>query len=196
MMRKTHRAFAGAFWLGSTLLVDGLALKSGHEAPISPAVVAVGLFVAPLYSSGKSSPDMDHQWAPGPPRNHYDWRYHRGFTHRIWFASVLTVLIGILPFLALTVHGVPPAYASIVFAPVNGWWSHLFGDMIFGRIKVGVWSFRLGRFWHWNVGLGWTTNGVAEKGGSLWRDPAAKVSAGASVGLIAAHLALLVSAYG
>jgi len=194
-MRKTHRAFAGAFWLGSTLALDGLALKSGHDVPVSPVVVAAGVFVAPLFSSGIMSPDMDHQWAPGPPRNHYDWRFHRGFTHRVWFATVLTMVCGLIPFMGLLHAGLSASVGTLAFAPVNGWWSHLFGDMIFGRIKFGVWSFRLGRFWHWNVGLGWTTNGLAEKGGALWRDPAAKVSVAASGVLVAGHLALLVSAY-
>jgi hypothetical protein len=104
---------------------------------------------------------------------------------------LLSVVFGLLPFLVLLRLGLSPAFASVAFSPINGWWSHLFGDMIFGRIKFGLWSFKLGRFWHWNVGLGWTTNGLAEKGGSLWRDPAAKVSVAMSAGLVIAHLALL-----
>jgi hypothetical protein len=184
MMKKTHRAYAGAFWMGSSLLVDGLAVRSGHSVPISPPVVAVGLFVAPLFSSGKLSPDVDHTWAPGPPRNHYDWRYHRGFTHRVWFAAVLTLVSGLAPFLALLHAGLPVALATVAFVPVTGWWSHLSGDMIFGRILI------LGKA----HGLGWTTGGAAEEGGSLLRDPAAKVSVAATAALVAAHLALFVSA--
>lgn len=191
MMRKTHRAFAGAFWLGSTLAVDALAVRAGYSAPISPVVVATGLFVAPLFSSGITSPDMDHQWAPGPPRRNYDWKGHRGFTHRFWFAGLLSGVFGFLPFALLLWLGLPVAFASVAFAPANGWWSHLFGDMIFGRIKFGLWSFKLGRFWTWNIGLGWTTNGLAEKGGKLWRDPAAQVSVFVSGVLILAHLVLL-----
>lgn len=186
MMRKTHRAFAGAFWLGSTLAVDALALRSGHSAPFSPVVVATGLLTAPMFSSGKSSPDVDHVWAPGPPQKNYDWKGHRGFTHRVWFASFLTLLTGVLPYCFLLSTGLPPGIASGIFAPVIGWWSHLAGDMIFGRILIAGTK----------CGLGWETNGLAEKGGKLWRDPAAKVSVYLSAGLIAAHLALLVTTYG
>lgn len=200
MMRKTHRAYAGAFWLGTTLAVDAIAVRTGHSVPVNPGIVVVGVFVAPLFSSGITSPDMDHQWAPGLPRNHYDWRYHRGFTHRVWFATMLTVLFGALPYLCAIRSGIPSAIGVLSFAPVNGWWSHLSGDMIFGRIKFGWWSHvydpkshrRVWRFWHTNIGLGWTTNGVAEKGGSLFRDPAAKISAVLSGVFALAHLALFV----
>jgi membrane-bound metal-dependent hydrolase YbcI (DUF457 family) len=201
MMRKTHRAFAGAFWLGSSLVVDATAVRLGHPAPFTPVVVIAGLFIAPVFSAGKPtldkrfgvSPDIDHIWAPGPPRKNYDWKGHRGFTHRIWFAFLVSLLTGILPFLALIRSGTPAAMAVTVFAVPNGWWSHLVGDMIFGRIKMGVWSFRLGRFWTWNVGLGLATGDRAEEGGRLLRDPAAKLSVALSVALVAGHGVLLSS---
>jgi hypothetical protein len=209
MMRKTHRAFAVVFWLGSTLTVDALAVKSGHEAPFSPAVVAAGPLLAMPFSAGAPkltkkfglSPDMDQMWAPGPPRNHYDWRYHRGFTHRVWFASLLSLLFGIAPFLALCRQGLPIGVASLALAPANGWWSHLAGDCIYGRIKFGIWTKAwdsesrrtVWRWWHWNIGLGWKTGGASESGGKFLRDPAAKVCIGLSVALTAAHLVFLVA---
>lgn len=185
-MKKTHRAYAGAFWLGTTLAVDAVAFKLGNDLPVHPAVVAIGTAIAPFFSSGNLSPDMDHQWAPGPPRRNYDWRGHRGFTHRFWFACVLSVLFALVPYLALIRADVPFEIASFAFAPVNGWWSHLSGDMIFGRLLI------LGKAY----GLGWETNGLAEKGGKLWRDPAAQVSVVLSVVLAGAHLMLLVQVYG
>jgi hypothetical protein len=69
--------------------------------------------------------------------------------------------------------------------------------MIYGRIKVGVWSWKLGRWWHWNIGLGWTTGGLSETGrpstggSALIVDPAAKVCLGLATALAGANLILL-----
>ena len=184
MMRKTHRAFASAFWLGSSLAVDALAIRAGISAPISPAVVVAGVLVAPVFSAGKTSPDIDRMWAPGPPTKTYDWKGHRGFTHRFWFASVLGAASIGLYFLLLG-GGLPASLATFAFVPVVGWWSHLFGDMIFGRLLI------LGE----KVGLGWETNGLAEKGGKLWRDPAAQVSTAGGAVFGVGHLILLAQSF-
>lgn len=202
MMGPTHRAFSGAFWLGSTLVLDYAVVRTGHSAPVHPVAVLGGTFIAPWFSAGHLrtrvpglSPDLDHMWAPGPPARDYDWRRHRGFTHRVWFASLLSLVFAFLPALAVSRRIADPLLLTIlvplICAPVNGWWSHLFGDMIYGRIKVGWYFPRLGRFWTWNIGLGWETGGLSEKGGRWLRDPAAKACLGATAVLSIAHLYLV-----
>jgi membrane-bound metal-dependent hydrolase YbcI (DUF457 family) len=186
MMRVTHRAFCGAFIVGGTLLVDALASRAGHGIPINLGTVLGLAITATPFSAGKSSPDIDHLWAPGPPRQNYDWKFHRGWTHRFWFANTLLLITGILPYVFLTLHGVPSAFAQVVFGPSLGWTSHLFGDMIYGRILV------MGQ----PIGLGWKTGGASESGDSSWVvDPAAKVFTGLTAGLAALHLLLLVQVY-
>lgn len=190
MMGPTHRAFSGAFWLGSTLLVNELGHWVGSQDPvIQPAVIVAGFVIAPWFSAGRNfSPDIDQRWAPGPPRLNYDWRYHRGFTHRVWFATLLTFVFGLVPVLVMRGSGVRFEFASIGFAPINGWWSHLAGDMIYGRILI------LGRA----RGLGWRTGGLSETGrpssggSALIVDPAAKVCLGLATALAGLHLFLLV----
>lgn len=237
MLADTHRAWAAAWWLGVTLAVDAAAAWAGSSAPVGPAAVAAGVIVAPLFSAGRGlpprrvdrygrprgrdwtqlgvSPDIDHRWAPGPPRRSYDWRGHRGWTHRPWFAAVVTVVSGVLPWLIAVAGGASPATAAVLFAPAAGWWSHLSGDMIYGRLPVWLPSVErvagatvlvpdgVGRMvrvaeWRWRVGwrrrivgLGWSTGGVLERGGRWWRDPAAWVCTAGSVVLAAGHLALL-----
>lgn len=175
-MAKGHRAFSATYWLGITAGLDVL-----HPGLIAAPAVVVGAVLAYPMSAGRyCSPDIDHRWAPGPPRNHYDWRYHRGWTHRYWFACVVLVLAGILPFALLIRSGVPSVSAAAIFGLPAGWWSHLGGDMIYGRLRVA------GSI----VGLGWKTGGVAESGGRFWRDPAAQVFTVLSGVLVVVHLAL------
>jgi len=175
-MAKGHRAFSATYWLGITA-----GLNVAHPGLIAAPAVIVGVVLAWPMSAGRyCSPDIDHRWAPGPPRNHYDWRYHRGWTHRYWFACVVFLCAGAVPFSVLLRQGVPAEAASAIFGLPAGWWSHLAGDQIYGRLKV------LGRA----RGLGWKTGGVAESGGRFWRDPAAQVFTVASGLLVVAHLAL------
>lgn len=191
MMAGTHRAYSDVFWLGTTGAVNSVILLSGHSHYVSIIAVGSGAFLAKPFSSGNHlSPDMDHRWAPGPPRNHYDWRFHRGWTHRLWFASVLLLLFGILPMVALLRIGVPIGIAVTALAPVAGWWSHLSGDMIYGRILI------LGT----PVGLGWRTGGLSETGrpvggGKRWlpTNPAERVFYGCTWALILLHLVLAVA---
>lgn len=208
MLGPTHRAFAAAWWLAGTLTVDAVAALAGHLPPVHPVVVLAGVVVAPLTAAGRrSSPDMDQRWAPGPPRHSYEWRGHRGWTHRAWFASVLTVLVGVVPYVVARTYGVPGPVAVLVFAPVAGWWSHLVGDTLYGRLPLYLPHVRRYRahlgpvgwvrggyrvVWVRHlVGLGWQTGGVLEKGGPVWRDPAAKVFMACSDLLLVGHLVLL-----
>jgi hypothetical protein len=215
MMARTHRAWSGVFWLGTTLAINELGRQAGaQDWLIHPAVIVAGFFIAPWFSAGRYlSPDIDHRWAPGPPRHNYDWRFHRGFTHRIWFASLLSIIFGFTPYLVLLHAGIPGQLSCVVLAPVNGWWSHLAGDMIYGRIKIGnlvcdrrrikgpFGSVSYAYRWHWwhvNVGLGWTTGGLSETGrpssggSALIVDPASKVCVGLATALTGLHLVLLV----
>lgn len=193
MMGKTHRIYSTVFWLGTTGAVNGIAIETGHDPIFNIVVVAIGVFMARPFSSGKFlSPDMDQRWAPGPPRNHYDWRFHRGWTHRVWFATLLTVLFSILPMVACQRVGMSSGIYVALLAPVAGWWSHLSGDMIYGRIKI------LGS----PVGLGWHTGGLSEtgrptNGGKRWlpTNPAERVLSGLAVVLVVAQLILTISAY-
>lgn len=154
----------------------------------------IGAPLAVPMSAGKQSPDIDHQFWPGPPRAGADGRRytlwgHRGITHRYWFASLLTVPLGLLPVLVLAHRGVPWFWWPLALAPISGWWSHLAGDQIYGRLRV------LGRA----RGLGWTTDGALETGkrkngkARLIADPAAKVCAVLSSALVVFHLVLALS---
>lgn len=201
MMGVTHQAFSGTWWLGISLALEPAYRMAGAPAGAALAVSLAGYPLAPLMSRGKTSPDVDHLFWPGPPRaepsdrgrhqHRYYWRGHRGVTHRVWFASLITVLLGLLPVLVLLKVGVPGYVVPLALAPVAGWWSHLAGDMIYGRIRIA------GRA----VGLGWETGGLSEtgrrRGGTGWLirqvvpvDPASKVCVALSAALIALHLVL------
>ena len=199
MMKKTHRAYAISYTLGATLGVNALAVASGHDLLVNPGATAIAAFGAQFFASGNLSPDVDHTWAPGPPRKGYAIGGHRGLTHRPWFAVILSLLWG-LPGVYL-ISKVPGATGPIFVSlcaiwsfPLFGWWSHLSGDMIYGRIKV------MGR----PRGLGWETGGLSEtgrnrKGVKLWfglRDPASKVCLFVSAALAVVHLALFVKLAG
>jgi hypothetical protein len=119
-MGPTHTVWAASTWASivQVLPVD------------RPAWLLIGVLPAMACSAGVLSPDVDRVWAPGREGLHH-WRWHRGFTHRVWFASALTVL-------ALAVAVVAPVEARpAVAGAVWGWYSHLIGDAWFGRIKVG-----------------------------------------------------------
>lgn len=191
MMRRTHEAFAGVWWLGLTAAVDGGCAALGHPPVVSVTAVALGWPAAIPFSAGHNSPDGDQLIWPGPPRNHYQWNGHRGITHRVWFAVVVTTVWCVLTFLPFyTAYGfipMPSLVVPLVLAPVAGWWSHLAGDMIYGRIKIA------GRA----RGLGWETGGLSETGKRRYGgrryviDPAAKVCFGLCLGLVAVHLMIL-----
>jgi hypothetical protein len=205
MLADTHRAWAVAWWLGETLTIDAAAVALDRAPAVHPAVVLAGAAIAPVFSAGRwLSPDMDHRWWPGPPRHGYQWRGHRGITHRPWLATVVTLVFGVVPYLIAVRAGVPTPVAPLAFSPAAGWWSHLSGDMIYGRLPVhlprlawrmdeaGRWH-RRWVWWRYIVGLGWKTGGVLERGGRWWRDPAAGVCGALSVVLVGAHLALFVN---
>lgn len=184
MMRETHEPFGVAWWLGTTLAATYVAHEAGWAQPFHPVSVVIGAPLAAAFAAGRNSPDIDHAWAPGPPRRGYHWAGHRGITHRVWFASLLTALcVAGIGWLHLQVPDVPVGLLTWLLGPLGGWWSHLAGDMIYGRIKI------LGRA----RGLGWETGGLSESGGRWLRDPAAKVATGGVAALGGLWLAWLVS---
>lgn len=138
MMGSTHRAYAFTFTTGIAFAVNAVTAVAHDKYAITiPAIVIAGLS-SMYFSSGKFSPDIDRTWAPGPPRRGYHWRGHRGWTHRVWFASFLSVVWLALAAQVLSVH--PVLMSADVWyvwsAPLLGWWSHLSGDMIYGRLPV------------------------------------------------------------
>ena len=166
MMKRTHEAFSGVWWLGGCLAVNEAAIQLSYHPPVHPLIAATGLVLCVPFSAGKNSPDIDHMWAPGPPSPNYDWKRHRGITHRFWFGLwVINVFVLYLPLAFAYYINMWVWLVPLIFALPSGWWSHLFGDMIYGKLLIlGV-----------RVGLGWTTNGPLEKGGKYFIDPAAKV---------------------
>lgn len=147
MMKATHRAYAPVFVGGLALVANALPGPAVH-----PAALGVAVLVAPYFSSGNRSPDIDHRWWPGRPKPGYPLNGHRGITHRWWFGLILTGLLGVLPMLLLVRAGLAWHFAVAVLGPSLGWLSHLHGDMWFGRLRV------LGKA----RGLGWETGGVME----------------------------------
>jgi hypothetical protein len=222
MLRKTHEALAPAWWIGCATVADFVAYEASQRLGdpvllIGPVAVAAGAFLAIPTSAGKNSPDMDHRWAPGPPRDNYNWRFHRGWTHRVWFATVLTIVSAIVYTGVVIatggIHAINPLIdpRPAIFAPVGGWWSHLAGDCIYGRILFGIpcrryngrggyrWS-----WWHYRIGLGWETGGLSETGRSktsgvirifgfrlIPADPASKVCLSLVPALAVAYLYFL-----
>lgn len=202
MMKRTHRSYAIAFTLGTTLGLNVLTTAAGSGFVAHPAAVGLAAFGSQFFSSGNLSPDVDHSWAPGPPRRRklpngkivsYHWSGHRGWTHRLWFAAVFGLVWGLpgVLFVSRVSESDPGIFASlwIVWAfPIFGWVSHISGDMIYGRLPI------FGRV----RGLGWETGGLAEtgrnrKGAKLWfglRDPASKVCLIVAAALAFAHVAL------
>jgi hypothetical protein len=152
-----------AWWLASVLAVN---VTGAH---ISPIAAIAGAGIAPLFAAGDWSPDSDLTWLSRLG--------HRQATHRPDTTAVsltaLTALVWIP--LALTL---PLGIHWLAWAPVTGWWSHLIGDAIFGRIPCGralgralrpilgqhiVRQDPTGRQAYW-VGLGWDTDGILERG--------------------------------
>ncbi len=135
MNEKAHEYLGAGCWAVGSLVMDLAAQHFGHPGPVGPVAVVLGLPLAGSFAAGRNSPDVDRLWAPGLPRPGYHWAGHRGFTHRVWFACVVTILFTFGYFaLASTV---PKDVATIAFAPAIGWWSHLLGDVIKGRLKIG-----------------------------------------------------------
>jgi hypothetical protein len=188
MMKRTHEAFSAVWWLGGTAIVNGITCMESHSLGVAPAVVVIGVAIARPLSAGNNSPDMDHLWWPGPPKRGYPLRSHRGITHRVWFASLITTIWLLMTVGALykVLGHIPyPAYLiPLFFAPLDGWWSHLAGDMIYGRILI------LGK----PRGLGWETGGLSEDGGAWLRHPAAKVCLGLACALLALNALIVVHA--
>jgi hypothetical protein len=125
MMAPTHREMASSWWLGGVLLVEALG------ADVHPAVALTGAVIARRFGYGRFSPDADTSWL-----SHLG---HRQVTHRPGTAATLTA-VTCLAWAVLAV-AVPVRYGvllPLVWAPVTGWWSHLVGDAVFGRIPLGA----------------------------------------------------------
>lgn len=162
MMGPSHRRLGAAWWLGGVLAANTVG------AGIHPLIAFGGAAVAPVFAAGRWSPDADVTWLA-----HLG---HRRATHRPdTTAAALTVITFVvwvpLAFLA------PAGLAWLVWAPVAGWWSHLVGDAMFGRIPVGpaVGAVlarilpsglvrRGGGYGPYWVGVGWDTDGLLERG--------------------------------
>jgi hypothetical protein len=153
MLKRTHEAFSGTFWQGGCLCLNMASLAVSSKPLVNLGAIITGTLVTIPFSAGKNSPDCDQLIWPGPPRKGYYWKGHRGITHRVWFAFVVITM----PFIAIAVWiaaFLPAMILPLLFALPAGWWSHLMGDMIYGRILI------CGR----PYGLGWTTGGLTETG--------------------------------
>jgi hypothetical protein len=163
MMGPTHKAFGAVWWL------TGVAAANLTGADINPVVALTGAAVAPVFAAGRWSPDADQTWL-----SHLG---HRRATHRPDTTAVALTIVSLAVWAPLAL-ALPAGIHLLALAPVAGWWSHLIGDAVFGRIPCGpalgrplrrVLGRRVcprdptGRYWCW-VGLGWDTNGVLERG--------------------------------
>ncbi len=135
MNEKAHEYFGAGCWAVGSVVVDLAARQFGLDAPVSAVAVLLGMPLAGSFAAGKNSPDVDRLWAPGLPRPGYDWTCHRGVTHRVWVSCVVTAIVT-FGYVAL-LRVAPMEHATVAFAAAVGWWSHLLGDMIKGRLKIG-----------------------------------------------------------
>lgn len=172
MMAPTHRQLGATWWL---VLTVGANHAGAH---IHPATALAGAVVAARCSYGRWSPDADTTWLAGLG--------HRQATHRPGTAGWLTVVTLTVWLAVWLAAGPPTPILDILWAPVTGWWSHLLGDAIFGRIPVAestgralaavlprvlprraaghvLHRSRRGRQSYW-VGLGLDTDGLVERG--------------------------------
>jgi hypothetical protein len=168
MMAPTHRPLGSAWWLAGALAVDAVAAPFG-ASPVNPLVAVLGAAIAPVFAAGRWSPDADTTWLSRLG--------HRQATHRPDTTAVaLTAATAVLWVPAAIV--LPFGLAALAWAPVAGWWSHLAGDFLFGRIPFGPaagaamarvvpsgWVRHTpgGRQAYW-IGVGWDTDGLLERG--------------------------------
>ena len=186
MMGQTHRPMGSAWWLG------GIAAANLAGAGINPVVALTGAAIAPVFAAGRLSPDADLTWL-----RHLG---HRRLTHRPDTTAVALTAVSLAAWVPLALV-LPFHLHLLLLAPVTGWWSHLVGDAIFGRIPCGrVLGAVLrqflgrhicpldptGRYYCW-FGLGWDTDGALERGHTRWGNlpfaPATAAVSGASLAL-------------
>jgi len=151
----------------------GVAATNLAGAHTNPGVALAGALIAPVFAAGRWSPDADQTWLA-----HLG---HRRSTHRPDTTAVALTVVSLAVWAPLAVV-LPWGLHLLALAPVTGWWSHLVGDSIFGRIPCGQalgsllrsilgWHIcpldPTGRYWCW-IGLGWETNGAAERGHTRW----------------------------
>lgn len=183
-MGSTHRAFGAVAGLGYGT-VAGLPLAG---------MLACGA-LGTVTSAGLLSPDVDQRWGwrladtvvPDELLGGRGPLQHRGISHwwglalavtALWWAALVVPLAGDGGRGDLVAHG-----AGALLA---GWWSHLAGDLVFGR--ADRWSGRGPGIpllpWWGHAGLGLDVGGRLEKVtlGVLWLAAAAQVLA--AVGLL------------
>lgn len=165
MMGDTHRWLAGTWWLGGVLAANSAG------AGIRPSVALAGAVIAHVFGAGRLSPDADLTWL-----QHLG---HRQATHRpdttAVYLTAATMAVWVAVLLFAPAESRPLHW--LVWAPVTGWWSHLAGDMVYGRCPVGRRSggrlvrvlparlIRRGGGWQaWWIGVGLDTDGLSERG--------------------------------
>ncbi len=183
VMGPTHRALGAVFGVGYGVSM-GL--------PVA-GVVGCGV-LGTLTAAGVASPDVDQRWGwrladtltPDELLGGHGPMQHRGITHWWGVALVATAawLTALLPLAGDGGRGSLLAHAA--GALLAGWWSHLVGDLVFGKADV-----RTGRGpgipmmpWWGHVGLSLDVGGRLERltQAGLWLVVAGQVLA--HVGLL------------
>lgn len=176
-MGPTHRALGAAF---------GVAYGVTMQLPL--AGVAVCGALGTITSAGTLSPDVDQRrgWrladslAPDELLGNRGPMQHRGITHW-WGVAAVATAAWLTMLLPLADGGRGSLLAHGIGALLAGWWSHLFGDLVFGKADV-----RTGRGpgipmlpWWGHVGLSLDTGGRLERltHAGLWLVVAAQVLA-------------------
>ena len=173
-MAPTHRALGAAWWLAGCLT-----LNAAGPGLVNPVMALTGAAIAPVFAAGRASPDADMTWLSDLG--------HRQGTHRPRTAAWLTVATAVACgaawlWLWLNGRGDLDPLLPVVWAPVTGWWSHLLGDAVFGRIplgrRTGALALRVlgpslvkrsgGRQAYW-IGVGLDTDGLLERGNRMSR---------------------------
>jgi hypothetical protein len=132
-MGSTHRSLGALF---------GLGYGAAASLPFA-GVLGCGL-LGTLTASGPASPDLDQhrwwrradRWTPDEWLGHHGPMQHRGLTH--WWglaaAAVLGWALALLPLAGTGGRG--DLFAHGTAALLAGWWSHLVGDLVFGKADV------------------------------------------------------------
>jgi hypothetical protein len=204
MMSATHQPFAQTYWLSGVLALNAIGAGinpavAGIGALIAPKFGAgkwsPDMDVAWRGIVEKVNPeDQRRKWlrvlhrcidfVQSPMRTlaqpYARWASsfpHRGPTHRPDTTAAVGTLVTLAIFLPVN-YFVPYGLAWLLWVPSDAWWSHLFGDAIFGRIPVGR---RIGKTLShvlpktllvesrnmsgiWWIGIGLDTDGLIERG--------------------------------
>ena len=161
---------------GDVTWLKFLGHRQGTHRPDSTALVltaltAVGWVALHLVSL------RDARWGTGALVSLVAWQVYRHLRRRWHRKGAPTATLAALVVGAGLFALGPDQLQWLIWAPVTGWWSHLVGDTIFGRIPVGdhvgrvlvkVLPARLirkgGGHEPWFVGVGLDTDGLVERG--------------------------------